>query len=580
MIGVDRPFVRDIKEELAEKSNLGADYFVAPLFHPRLRRDCSGVSEARLGAVTRSDRELESRQWITYIVGKISEWIDLDNPDPSIRKASLQALDQETAWAAHLSLQAILVPPPRFSSANYARALMHCFTGYQQIYVRVPMVPPLSMHFETTDSTDAAAAFDYCKDGWLVWDGFRQNLGDFNRFFAALELTKDCEDVSAEANEAFVRRWCAEPVKLIILHTNLFTSNAAGYPVLSKRMQQILDILLPHCGQILLTGKAHRGGGSYTHYAQYLRHLRTRNIASMSEAEKYVLGYEDTLQAPLQPLMDNLESQTYETFERDPTKYIQYEEAITRALVHIHSKRQEEHNDTHTAAEGCTKMEDEVTAPIELVLTVVGAGRGPLVAAALSASSQTSIPVRIYAVEKNANAVVTLRNRVRTEYWTKVTVVAQDMRDWQPPELCDLMISELLGSFGDNELSPECLDGAQKCLKSDGISIPKDYTSFIAPIATTKLWTTARNFNLSNSTIANGLDTAYVVRFKSCYQFAEAKPLFVFEHPNHPPNGAKIDNSRFVSELLVRLELFRIVVCSCFSLVMPPTMLLCSAAYL
>jgi len=26
-------------------------------------------------------------------------------------------------------------------------------------------------------------------------------------------------------------------------------------------------------------------------------------------------------------------------------------------------------------------------------------------------------------------------------------------------------VSELLGSFGDNELSPECLDGAQRFLK-------------------------------------------------------------------------------------------------------------------
>lgn len=33
------------------------------------------------------------------------------------------------------------------------------------------------------------------------------------------------------------------------------------------------------------------------------------------------------------------------------------------------------------------------------------------------------------------------------------------------PEPVDILISELLGSFGDNELSPECLDGAQKWLK-------------------------------------------------------------------------------------------------------------------
>lgn len=39
-------------------------------------------------------------------------------------------------------------------------------------------------------------------------------------------------------------------------------------------------------------------------------------------------------------------------------------------------------------------------------------------------------------------------------------------------------MSELLGSFGDNELSPECLDGAQRLLKDDGISIPSSYVYF------------------------------------------------------------------------------------------------------
>jgi type II protein arginine methyltransferase len=43
--------------------------------------------------------------------------------------------------------------------------------------------------------------------------------------------------------------------------------------------------------------------------------------------------YLDYLQSPLQPLMDNLESQTYEAFEKDPVKYKQYELAITAALL-------------------------------------------------------------------------------------------------------------------------------------------------------------------------------------------------------------------------------------------------------
>jgi type II protein arginine methyltransferase len=44
------------------------------------------------------------------------------------------------------------------------------------------------------------------------------------------------------------------------------------------------------------------------------------------------------------------------------------------------------------------------------------------------------------------------------------------MRHWNPTELSDIMVSELLGSWGDNELSPECLDIAQeRCLKKDGV---------------------------------------------------------------------------------------------------------------
>ena len=37
-------------------------------------------------------------------------------------------------------------------------------------------------------------------------------------------------------------------------------------------------------------------------------------------------------QAPLQPLQDNLESQTYETFERDSMKYDTYQAAVAAAL--------------------------------------------------------------------------------------------------------------------------------------------------------------------------------------------------------------------------------------------------------
>lgn len=46
-------------------------------------------------------------------------------------------------------------------------------------------------------------------------------------------------------------------------------------------------------------------------------------LDSVAEFSK---GYEDYLQSPLQPLMDNLESNTYEMFEKDPIKYAKYQE--------------------------------------------------------------------------------------------------------------------------------------------------------------------------------------------------------------------------------------------------------------
>lgn len=59
-----------------------------------------------------------------------------------------------------------------------------------------------------------------------------------------------------------------------------------------------------------------------------------------------------------------------------------------------------------------------------------------------------------------------------------MTVVSCDMREWAAPEKADIIVSELLGSFGDNELSPECLDGAQHFLKGTLALIAVSFTWF------------------------------------------------------------------------------------------------------
>jgi len=47
----------------------------------------------------------------------------------------------------------------------------------------------------------------------------------------------------------------------------------------------------------------------------------------------------------------------------------------------------------------------------------------------------------------------------------------------------DILISELLGSFGDNELSPECLIPTEKYLRPGGIFIPYSYTNHVVPLS-------------------------------------------------------------------------------------------------
>jgi len=110
-----------------------------------------------------------------------------------------------------------------------------------------------------------------------------------------------------------------------------------------------------------------------------------------------------------------------------------------------------------------------------------GAGRGPLIRSAISAARRAGVydRVHIIALDKNPNAIINLRNMIVEEKLEdKVTLHAGDMRKLGDKELKgDILMSELLGSFGDNELSPECLIPTEKYLKEGGIYLPWSYTN-------------------------------------------------------------------------------------------------------
>ena len=91
----------------------------------------------------------------------------------------------------------------------------------------------------------------------------------------------------------------------------------------------------------------------------------------------------------------------------------------------------------------------------------------------------------------------------------------------------DIIVSELLGSFGDNELSPECLDGAMWMLKEGGVSIPAEYESFVAPVTAAKLYTGAKVYKDREH-----METPYVVQFHRVHRIAEPKSVWTFSHPN------------------------------------------------
>ncbi|XP_068672225.1 protein arginine N-methyltransferase 5-like isoform X3 [Montipora foliosa] len=494
------------------------DFICVPICHPRYRREFLDPVPNRTGAFTRSDLVLSSQDWNSLIVGKISPWLDLDSTNETVRKNSELALHQELCYSVHLGLPAVLVPLKSYNCVNLAHHIntsihdMHV----QQVWVHVPMKSPEDECDKHLFQEEEDVQTSKCKnDPWEWWNLFRTICANSRKIGLALEISVELP------SEEELERWFGEPVKAAILPTSLFLTNRkAGFAVLPRAHQALIKRLFRLNTQLILTGvNKHKDKGVGLYY-KYLAHLY-QTQPELDNVSQFAKGYEDYLQCPLQPLMDNLESQTYEIFERDPIKYGQYQKAVHQALI--------------------DRVPEEKKDSVVTVIMVVGAGRGPLVRASLTAGEESGRKVRVYAVEKNFNAVVTLETLKEEEWNGDVTVVSSDMREWDAPEKADILVSELLGSFGDNELSPECLDGAQRFLKEDGISIPCEYTSFLAPISAPKLhYEVSQSSDTGKGPLAP-FETPYVVRLHNVTVISPPQPCFSFEHPNR---ADRIDNSR------------------------------------
>lgn len=113
-------------------------------------------------------------------------------------------------------------------------------------------------------------------------------------------------------------------------------------------------------------------------------------------------AFRDHLQLPLQPLADNLDSSVYETFEKDRPKYERYREALKQTL---HDMYYNSSRITPRLGEGGTwgrRSHDGGSqdgalggAGKPVLIAVLGAGRGPLVDAALRAADSEDVKVKV-----------------------------------------------------------------------------------------------------------------------------------------------------------------------------------------
>lgn len=492
-----------------------------------------------------SDVVLSSEEWSTRVVLRASTTIEgearaveetasaAEEGREDEREASrakwTRALARELRWAAHVGAHA------------YALSLtaIGCGAGYDAVLLSQVLSEhlPALTHTKTWLRVRAEDESDYA-----TWTSVCAALGHHSNVYALIDVTASAKNALGSALEGDRwRKWLGERVGACALRVDAFSRNARGFPVLPKNLQRVVRELFKHNIQIVISDRDEQGeridairpgdiegdedrmdvdaAHPLRLYWEYVVHL-FRGVEEATEQELLEMPYRDYLQAPLQPLMDNLESVTYETFEKDASKYIQYEEAVRCALL------------------------DLVNPDEEGSVMVVGAGRGPLVRASLRAAERAQRRIKVYAVEKNPNAVVTLQHLVvREGLQDKVQIFPGDMRTCALDLKVDVLVSELLGSFGDNELSPECLDGAQRFLKPTGVSVPRSYESFVAPVTAAKLYNAAKAQNDLKS-----LETPYVVKMHRFYSVGKPRRVWEFVHPNN----AKVINNERCTRILWR----------------------------
>jgi len=216
-IGFEYTNVVDLKQTLDSTLDNMFDYIVVPLAHPRNERNFTATLPDRNVPLTRSDLVLPASNWSSYVVGRISPWLNFDSPVERVQINSRLAFKQEMAWASHLSLSAVLLPVPDWDCSNYTSCVLSTLLNINScaLWVEVPLVSKKHMMLmsQEADDEDSLGIQD---DAWECWNQMRMLCNHRHNLYVALEITENIPDTHV------VDKWTAEPVRAIILPVDIF----------------------------------------------------------------------------------------------------------------------------------------------------------------------------------------------------------------------------------------------------------------------------------------------------------------------------------------------------------------------
>lgn len=120
--GLEYVITPDLQACLTEALHSNYSFIVSPIVHPRFRRQyvsCAG----KTGGFTRSDMILSPQDWTSRIVGKLSPYLEVDSPVPSVRQRHEDCLNEELSYCRGLGLPAIMLSLSGGVNTNLARII-------------------------------------------------------------------------------------------------------------------------------------------------------------------------------------------------------------------------------------------------------------------------------------------------------------------------------------------------------------------------------------------------------------------------------------------------------------------------